>query len=142
MSTRPTTLSASLRRAADLLDALAPRSDQLVVFTGYDRITVMPSWSVKDPEERKDLAAFVLRAMRDVLGVTVEKTFDAGAIELSAPFENLEVVYVGGSVCTARVVGTKTVTKKVMVSDPVYEEEEVEVDDVEWDCPGALLADA
>lgn len=43
--------------------------------------------------------------------------------------------------CKATVVGTETVTRTVCVTPAVYEEREVEVDVVEWDCAPSLYHD-
>lgn len=44
------------------------------------------------------------------------------------------------SVCTKRIIGTKTITKKVLPEGVEMITKEIEEDIVEWDCPPSLLS--
>lgn len=69
---------------------------------------------------------------------TFLKNADSSSFSIVKPFGTLaiKVEISRKSVCTAEVVGKRTVTRKVPVQ---FREETVEEDVIEWQCPGSIL---
>lgn len=105
-----------------------------------------------DPEEQKQFFAKMIRIFKDA-GFSIEKKYNDAAFQLvcDAPvvdgerntYESFGVRFYGSreAVCTPRVVGQKTQTRKVMPPRSAWDEETETVDVIEWDCSPILGGD-
>lgn len=70
-----------------------------------------------------------------------DKEYSENELELTRSFgESVHLSFIGSreGVCKARIIGRKTERRKVMVTAPVYEEQDIEVDVIEWECEPLL----
>lgn len=140
MTDNDRTLSDALRLAGDITDALQ-NVEGLIVFPTYDGLHISISETrVRDPEQRKIQLAKVARILAEQTAQKIDKTYETGAVKLTVALSATYLVEASASsVCKAEVVGTKTVTRKKLVTPAVYEDVVEEVDDVEYDCSVSIL---
>lgn len=125
-----------IARAREVLDWLEEHEDYPLPleFKPYDGAFDRYLWGSENIQ-KEDLAAAArefgaCEKTGDDNYFAVVKTFPSGA--------SLVVKADRKKTCTAKVVGKKTIKQQVAVVKAVYEEQEVEVDDIEWDCGSVL----
>lgn len=132
-------LSTALRASADLVDALNGLPFEVGMFPTYDGLYVYVRDT--DAELAKRRFAEVVRAALPFASAPMEKAYAKGDIKVTLPLGGgYKVQLVADGVCKATVVGKRTTTERRVVTPAVYEEVEVEVDHVEYDCAPSVLS--
>lgn len=136
---------AGLRALADVIEANIEIGKALA----YDLKEITAYSLPSNPEEQKQFLAKMIGIFKKA-GFRIEKKYDDSSFQLICKFpvsdgerntyESFGVRFYGSreAVCTPKVVGQKTVTKKVMPDRDTWDEETVTEDIVEWDCSPIL----
>lgn len=102
-------------------------------------IDVTINYSYGDDDDDNGAVLKTITAIRKLLGGKWDKDTSYNQFQLTRDLGDGLILIVGAPrklVCERRVVGTETVTRQVPVE---YEEQQVEEEIVEWDCPKSLL---